>query len=178
MPPLSISKTMELGFQQMDRKYATAIAGWRYDYPYHIYGYSEEIVEQTIEYLMKVENRFYGVLCKDELIGFRSFGPDGRVSGGHYDESYLDTGGGLRPDLAGKGLGSKIILEGLIFGSQQFGTNRFRVTVADFNKRAKKACEKIGFRVSDHFFRKCDGEPFTIFTIDLETEIKVVLVIS
>ncbi|MBL4575081.1 MAG: GNAT family N-acetyltransferase [Opitutaceae bacterium] len=158
---------MNISFQVMNRKFATEITGWRYDTPYEIYGYVEGDKNQTIDHFTTEENRFYAILSGDELIGFRSFGEDGRVSGGNYDDSHLDTGGGLHPDLTGKGLGPEIIMKGLLFGSRAFGKNRFRVTIADFNKRAKKACEKIGFSPTQRFARTSDGEHFTIFTIEI-----------
>jgi hypothetical protein len=37
-----------------------------------------------------------------------------------YDDSALDTGGGLRPDLTGQGKGREAIQTGLDFGRQQF----------------------------------------------------------
>jgi ribosomal-protein-alanine N-acetyltransferase len=53
---------------------------------------------------------FRALVETDELIGFRSFGDDGQVPGGPYESttppggSVRDTGGGLRPDLTGRGL--------------------------------------------------------------------------
>ena len=89
------------------------------------------------------------------------------MAGGDYAEDYLDTGGGLRPDLTGQGLGAEVILKGLEFGRLTFGTSRFRTTVADFNQRAQKVCEKIGFEHRQSFARSGDGQPFLIFTIEL-----------
>lgn len=164
---------MNLSFRAMNRTFATEIARWRYEPPYDVYGYADDDVEATIAYLTKKENQFYAVLSEDELVGFRSFGEDGRVSGGNYDESRLDTGGGLRPELTGKGIGPNIIEQGLAFGSLAFGTQRFRVTIADFNLRAKRACEKLGFRPSESFARTSDRAPFTIYTIDLGAQGRV-----
>jgi len=45
---------------------------------------------------------------------------DGQVPGGMYDDSALDTGGGLRPDLTSQGKGREAIQTGLDFGRQQF----------------------------------------------------------
>jgi len=159
---------MELSFQIMNQKFATEIVKWQYKEPYEVYGFTSEDAAKAVEDLIAIKNGFYAVLNKNELIGFRSFGPDGRVNGGIYDESHLDTGGGIRPDLTGKGLGSKIILEGLRFGSREFGTRRFRVTIADFNKRATKACQRIGFKFSSRFLTSKDNKPFSIFTIELK----------
>jgi len=161
---------MKLDFQTMNRSYATLIVSWRYEHPYDIYGYTDDERKKAIEDLANEENGFYAVLHDGELVAFRSFGEDGRVNGGDYDEHHLDTGGGLRPDLTGKGLGSKVIMEGLRFGNRKFGTKRFRVTIADFNGRAKKACEKIGFRIKDRFLRASDNKPFTIYTIEIKAE--------
>lgn len=159
---------IELSFKPMTRESANRIISWQYETPYDVYGYNKEGKKETIDYLIKEKNRFYSIFQHDELIGFRSFGEDGRVNGGDYSNTYLDTGGGLRPDLTGKGLGAETILGGLKFGERIFGISRFRITVADFNQRAKKVCEKIGFEHKGNFARASDGKQFSIFTIDLK----------
>jgi ribosomal-protein-alanine N-acetyltransferase len=45
-------------------------------------------------------------------------------------EHALDTGGGLRPHLVGKGLGRRAIATGPAFASERFAPPAFRVTVA------------------------------------------------
>jgi RimJ/RimL family protein N-acetyltransferase len=79
------------------------------------------------------------------LVGFRSFGPDGQVPGWDYDESALDTGGGMRPELTGQGLGRVVISAGLAFGRARFAPPAFRVTIASFNTRALRAVQALGF---------------------------------
>ena len=64
------------------------------------------------------------------LAAFRSFGPDGQVPGGTYDDSALDTGGGLQPDLVGQGLGHEAVAAGLAWGRARYAPAAFRVTVA------------------------------------------------
>jgi ribosomal-protein-alanine N-acetyltransferase len=59
--------------------------------------------------LVDPEVGYHAVMAVDRLIGFRSFGPDGQVPGREYDDCALDTGGGLRPDLTGQGLGRMVI---------------------------------------------------------------------
>ena len=158
---------MELLFVPMTRDYAAKIVGWRYEAPYDVYGFDSSEQSEAVDYLVDPQNQFFAVLLDDELIGFRSFGADGRVAGGDYNDDYLDTGGGLRPDLTSKGMGAEVILRGLEFGSRRFGTQRFRTTVADFNHRAQKVCAQIGFERRSSFTRTCDGEPFSIFAIEL-----------
>lgn len=98
-----------------------------------------------------------------ELIGYRSFGPDGRVPGGVYDDAALDTGGGLRPSLTGRGLGRAAIATGLEFGRRRFAPVRaFRVTVASFNARALRVVTSLGFREVSSFTATTDGRPFEI----------------
>lgn len=157
---------MELSFKKMTPEHAGSIAAWSYPTPYHVYGYDGRDEELSREELADPRNRFFAALAQEELIGFRSFGADGRVPGGRYEGAYLDTGGGLRPDLVGKGLGAEILLQGLRFGAASFGSESFRVTIAAFNQRALKVCARIGFRERDRFRRSSDGEPFVILTID------------
>ncbi len=85
-------------------------------------------------------------MAEDRLIGFRSFGPDGQVPGWEYDDSALDTGGGLRPELTGKSLGRAVISAGLVFGRDRFAPAAFRVTVASFKVRLMGDVSSSGAR--------------------------------
>ena len=157
---------MNLTFEPMSQKYASEIVSWRYEAPYDLYNYAADDREKAVDYLINEKNRFFAVLDEGCLVGFRSFGEDGRVDGGSYDDSYLDTGGGSRPDLTGKGLGAEIIVKALQFGSEEFETERFRVTVAEFNERALKVHRRIGFQEDQRFPRKSDGMEFVVLKID------------
>ena len=136
---------MNITLVRLEREHALEIVSWRYEEPYSVYDYREQSAELVVEFLVAPTNQFFAVLGDGELIGFRSFGPDGRVAGGEYDDDFLDTGGGLRPDLTGKGLGESVIRQGIEFGTNQYGTQRFRVTVAAFNERALRVCARVGF---------------------------------
>jgi [ribosomal protein S18]-alanine N-acetyltransferase len=93
---------------------------------------------------------------------FRSFGPDGRVPGWTYDDSALDTGGGLRPAVTGRGLGRSVIAAGLEFGRERFAPAAFRITVASFNTRALRVVTSLGFRPAGSFAATSDGRHFEI----------------
>ena len=108
------------------------------------------------------EAGFHAVLAGDELIGFRSFGPDGRVPGWDYDDTALDTGGGLRPSLTGQGLGRAVISAGLDSAGARFAPAAFRVTVASFNLRALRTVESLGFERVGSFEAARDGRPFEV----------------
>ena len=125
----------------LTRGHAEDISTWRYDAPYDVYS----MVDTDPDELLEPEAGFHAVMAEDRLIGFRSFGPDGQVPGWAYDKSALDTGGGLRPELTGQGLGRAVISAGLEFGRARFAPAAFRVTVASFNARALHTVAALGF---------------------------------
>ena len=157
---------MELTFAPMTPTAAEEMTSWDYTPPYKIYGYHRRNRAQALRYLTAPENHFFAAYDGTAMVGFRSFGEDGRVAGGAYDGRYLDTGGGLRPDLTGQGLGRSTIAQGLHFGATTFGTTRFRVTIAHFNLRAQSVCQKLGFKITQRFVRSHDQQDFLILTID------------
>ena len=117
---------MDWNFTPMTAEAAQAIALWQYEPPYDFYNWEEED------------------------------GPDGPLVPGAfvcleespYTPGFLDIGLGLWPDLCGKGLGAGFVLAGLAFGRREYGAERFRLSVAAFNRRAIKIYEKCGFAVS------------------------------
>lgn len=146
----------------LTREHAEDIATWRYDPPYDVY----DMAGADPDDLLDPALGFHAVLADDRLIGFRSFGPDGRVTGWDYDGSALDTGGGLRPSLTGQGLGRPVIAAGLDFGRARYAPAAFRVTVASFNARARRTVESLGFEVVGSFAARRDGRPFDVLVRD------------
>src|ERR1700742_1015853 len=114
----------EILIAPMTPGYAADILSWRYPAPYDYY----DVADGDPDYYLDPANGMFAVLSGGELIGFRSFGPDGRVPGGAYDDAALDTGGGLRPELTGRGHGRAVITAGLAFGRQRVAPDAFRVT--------------------------------------------------
>lgn len=84
------------------------------------------------------------------------------MPGGVYDGSALDTGGGLRPQLTGQGLGREAIATGLDFGRREFSPAAFRVTIASFNVRAQRVVEALGFRRIGSFLASSDQRSYDI----------------
>lgn len=80
--------------------------------------------------LVQPHLRLFAVVHGHAISGFRSFGADGRVPGWEYDDAALDTGGGLRPELTGRGLGGPVLAAGLEFGRERFAPAPFRVSAA------------------------------------------------
>jgi ribosomal-protein-alanine N-acetyltransferase len=146
--------------EPMTAAYAADIVSWRYPAPYDVYDMSGT----DVAFITGREAGFFALTDAGELIGFRSFGADGQVPGGSYDSSALDTGGGLRPDLTGLGLGREAIATGLAFGRERFAPAAFRVTVASFNLRALSVVEALGFRRTDTFDAITNGRSYEILT--------------
>lgn len=144
------------------RAHAVDLCTWRYPAPYDCYdlGDPDDLLEPELGFHALLDSGPAG----ERLVGFRSFGPDGRVPGWEYDDSALDTGGGLRPDLVGRGtgLGRQAIDAGLAFGRRKFAPPAFRVTVASVNTRALRTVESLGFERVGRFEASRDGRGFEV----------------
>lgn len=158
-------------FVPISREQAIECVDCLYEAPYAVYNVlaTERAIE--VEGMLNPESKTFAVLDGDEFSGVRSFGADGRVDGGVYDESHQDTGGALRPDLTGKGLGESILKAGLQFGRQDHGFTGYRVTVAAFNARALKVCQGAGFVERQRFARSADEMGFVILTLGESIEL-------
>jgi len=158
---------MQLSFQPMDVVKARLIAAWRYPKPYAMYDPWEGDLDATVAHFIEPANNYYAVINEHgELIAYRCFGADARVPGGDYRADALDTGGGMRPDWTGRGLGAAVIRAGLEFGRALFAPRAFRVTVAAWNERALRACGKAGFQPVQQFAHARDGRPFVVLMRD------------
>ncbi len=148
----------EIRIAPLLREHAEDVVTWRYEPPYDVY----DMTGADPGDLLDPAAGFHAVLAGDELIAFRSFGPDGQVPGWHYDDSALDTGGGLRPSLTGQGLGRVVITAGLAHGRARFAPAAFRVTVASFNARARRTVESLGFEHVGSLAAARDGRAFDV----------------
>lgn len=143
---------MDLSFCTMDEEAARAILAWRYPGAYAVYNPDPPELEQDLRVFLEPANAYYSVWnSAGQLIAYRCFGPEAQVPGGDYTALALDTGGGLRPDLTGQGLGLGILQAGLEFGRRLFTPPAFRATVAAWNERALKVCRRAGFEQTKCF---------------------------
>lgn len=157
----------------MNERSARQVTGWRYQPPYDVYNLQpDEDVEEAVAYLLDPQNAFYTILGRAdgseqaELLAYCSFGRDAQVSGGDYSQDALDIGLGVRPDLTGQGRGHTFVAAVLAFARRQFNPAGFRVTIAEFNKRALRVWQKAGFRQTQTFCRDYDNRPFVILERD------------
>jgi ribosomal-protein-alanine N-acetyltransferase len=135
---------------------------WEYPPPYERYS----LVGASASAFTDTANGFVALVDgKGELVGYRSFGPDGRVPGGAYNEQALDTGGALRPELTGRGLGRSAIQLCLRYGWRTFDATALRVTVWSLNERALKVVRSLGFEDVDRFIATSDGDEYVILRL-------------
>jgi RimJ/RimL family protein N-acetyltransferase len=151
-------------FKPMTESFVRAALSWRYEPPYDFYNQDPAQLDNLIHnsYLNPVYNYFAVLDDKDSLIAFRCFGEDARVPGGDYSTDALDMGGGLRSDLTGHGLGPQVMRAAMDFARVEFSPHVFRATVAEFNLRAQRACEKVGYVLAQRFIATHSGVPFVI----------------
>jgi RimJ/RimL family protein N-acetyltransferase len=147
---------MEFTFRPMDRDSAERVVAWRYAAPYDFYN----VDASAMPALLEPTNAYYvASTADDDLVGFCCFGADARVPGGTYDDTAVDVGIGLRPDLTGRGLGTDFLLTVLAFAGQELGASRFRATIAAFNARSLLVAERTGF-VRTSAFTSMEGIAF------------------
>ena len=161
---------MELDFRPMEERSVRAITRWRYEPPYEIYSLDREDVQELIQTFLNPAYHYCQIHDeRDELVAYCCFGADARVPGGDYAAEALDVGLGLRPDLTGQGRGSAFVAAVLDFARRTFGPAAFRVTVAEFNRRAQRVWQKAGFRPVQTFERAPDGRAFVILVREVNT---------
>ena len=158
-------EAITLDFRPIDETGANFALSWRYDPPYDVYNSEIGEIGEDVRYLLDPKNNYYSIIDEDaNLLGFCCFGRDARVPGGDYRAQALDIGMGLRPDLTGKGHGIIYVNAVLDFARRTFASNTFRVTVAEFNKRALRVWEKAFFRPIETFARDRDKMVFVVLT--------------
>ena len=155
-----------LQFSPMDEAAARTISNWRYEAPYEVYSMDREDADQLVSAFLKPEYAYHAIIDRaGALAGYCCFGADAQVPGGDYDNPALDVGLGVRPDLTGQGLGGTFVSAVLRFARQNLVPTEFRITVAEFNKRALRVWQKVGFQPVQRFERTFDGMPFVILTM-------------
>ena len=149
----------------MNEAAARAIATWRYEAPYEVYSLNTGDEDEVVRCFLDPANAYHAIVDGGRrLVAYCCFGPDARVPGGEYDSLALDIGLGVRPDLTGQGLGHAFVHAVLDFARQEYAPAEFRVTVAEFNRRAQRVWKAAGFQPVQRFERAPDSMPFVILS--------------
>ena len=70
-----------------------------------------------------------------------------------------EIGLGLRPDLAGHGLGEPFVRSCLRFAATELGAQSYTLAVAAFNRRAITVYKRAGFQEAERFEHFTNGGP-------------------
>ena len=160
--PLFIRNVAAFAFRPIDEESAREILAWRYAGPYAVYDPGSEDPAAALRTFLDPANAYFAVRDGDgALVAYWCFGPDARVPGGGYAGEALDVGGGVRPELTGRGLGLSLLQAALGFARGRFQPPTFRVTIAAWNARALTVCERAGF-VAEQRCANPEGTRFAV----------------
>jgi ribosomal-protein-alanine N-acetyltransferase len=158
---------MPFVFHPIDETSARVVLAWHYPPPYDAYNQEPDRVEQVVKELLRPDYHYYRVAeGGDPLVAYCCFGLDARVAGGDYGLEALDLGLMVRPDLNGQRRGVQFAGAVLEFAQRTFPQRLWRVTIAEFNQRAQRVWQKLGFRRVQTFARRGDGLAFGIWILD------------
>ena len=158
---------MPFTFQPLDESAARVVLAWRYPPPYEIYNEKPDSFEQVVQEVLRPDYHYYRIAeSGDRLVAYCCFGLDARVSGGDYAAEALDLGLMVRPDLTGRGRGGEFAAAVLEFARRTFPHTVWRVTIAEFNQRAQRVWQKVGFRRVQTFLRQGDGLAFGVWVLE------------
>lgn len=150
---------MQYFFQKLTQSNALLIANeWKYPGKYSFYDFSAD--KEDYEEFIDSEKRgdsYYQVLLEDDLVGFLCYTLDGLTT---------DIGIGMRPDLTGKGLGNeylKACIDHIIQKHKRINT--ITLSVAQFNERAIKVYEKLGFKETVSFNQETNGDTYSFISM-------------
>ncbi len=153
---------MQISIQTLTEAQIHEYMGWQYDMPYDLYNVTGD-ENENLAFFNNPKNGYFALVNgTGEFLGVCNFGADGRVPGGEYDDDAIDVGIGMRPDLTGQGKGHLYAAAVFAFAHEQYPDSKLRVTIAEFNHRSQRVCEKHGFQVTQRFLRPKDQMPFVI----------------
>ncbi|MBS4537499.1 GNAT family N-acetyltransferase [Clostridium sp. D2Q-11] len=149
---------------------AIQISKWKYEEPYSLYDmeYSKEFIKEFLD------GSFFVVKNEDEeIIGYFCFGLSAQVPEGNkyrvYDEKdIIDIGLGMNPKYTGQGKGIEFLEKGIELAKEKFLISKVRLTVADFNKRAIKTYDRLGFKKEHIFEMKRENKTIKFITMKYE----------
>lgn len=148
----------ELKIAPLRQDEAEEIARWRYEPPYDFYDASAD--HRDLAELLDPAQRgdkYFAARSAGELVGYFGLVESGNIVG---------IGLGLRPDLTGCGLGQSFLETALEFARVSFRPTRFRLSVADFNKRAITVYERAGFVQTRTYLHETNGGLFSFVEME------------
>ncbi|MGM0851322.1 MAG: GNAT family N-acetyltransferase [Bacillota bacterium] len=145
---------MDFSFQIITQEQAEHIAyNWKYDGEYAFYDLTadEEDLAEFLDGYQRGQST-YAVHHEGEMIGFYTFNP--------LNETTIDIGLGMHPNLTGKGIGEEFTRAGVDFSIARYAPEVLTLAVATFNTRAIKVYKKVGFVPMEIFIQETNGNSY------------------
>ena len=145
-------------FQKLSQKNALIIAdNWKYDGEYAFYDMTAdpEDYEEFVDEKLRNENDHFEAIMDDDLVGFFCV---------VRDNSEIEIGLGLRPDLCGKGIGKDFVYQIVKYIETHYTYSKLIMKVASFNQRAIKVYRQCGFKVCGSIEQHSNGGVYS-FTV-------------
>lgn len=146
---------MHWAIEAITPEHAERLCRWKYEDEYSIYDREEADVADVLD----PASGDLALIADGDFVGFCSFGADGQVPGGSYDDEAVDIGIGLSPAHVGRGLGAAAVESVVAFAASRYPGKALRATIASFNLRSRRTFEKAGF-VDEAEFLGPNGRPF------------------
>lgn len=123
---------------------ALVIGDWRYtgEYAFYDLGRGQMVGVRLFNPLMRAAG-FAGFYAVDDETGALA----GIFSFIRRDNTTIEIGLAMRPNLTGQGQGLAFVQAGMAFGRATYAPIRFSLIVATFNRRAQVVYERAGFAV-------------------------------
>ncbi|MCU0465069.1 MAG: GNAT family N-acetyltransferase [Anaerolineae bacterium] len=153
---------MPLTLRPMTEADARTILRWQYPGPYDYYNPDPAGLVDDLAQFTAPEGGYTALYDGNELVGHVVIGQEARVPGFDYDDSVLDVGAGIRPDLTGLGQGAARISQALVLLRDRYAPSAFRATIAAWNTRAQAAVRHNGF-IETARFTNPKGVLFIVF---------------
>ena len=139
----------------MTDEHGSEVCTWQYEPPYDLYGWdSWEMMSQLeIEFGdPELRRSQYASVTdtNDQLVGFAQFFPLDGV---------LRLGLGMHPDRCGKGLGTVLVSLIVEEALRRAPESEIDLEVLIWNERAIKVYERVGFRITDTYYRGTPDGP-------------------
>ena len=125
---------------------ARAVAGWSYPAPLDLYDVDPDNWRLFLDRTTDGEGYYPALDDSGAVVAFCVLGAEARVRGQEPRAGVLDVGGGVRPDLTSRRLGTALLGQAIDLGLAVFDPRVLRTVVAEFNERSLALCRRAGFR--------------------------------